>query len=130
MIYFISDSHLGSRLVKNPREHEMHFVNCCKNGGKPASNFEYAGPFNEMVVMGNLAVRMQSLQKTLLWDSENMKVTNISPDEKLVTTKLLPFSSDVVTKNVDDQSKQNIEWNAQEMCGEWIKHNYRDGWKW
>lgn len=27
MIYFISDSHLGSRLVKNPREHEMHFVN-------------------------------------------------------------------------------------------------------
>ena len=46
--------------------HEMHFVNCCKNGGKPASSFDYAGPFNEMVVMGNLAVRMQSLQKTLL----------------------------------------------------------------
>lgn len=27
MIYFISDAHLGSRLVKNPREHEMHLVN-------------------------------------------------------------------------------------------------------
>jgi hypothetical protein len=108
----------------------MHFVNCCKNGGKPASSFEYAGPFNEMVVMGNLAVRMQSLQKTFLWDNENMKVSNLSPDEKLITTKLLPFSSDVVTKSVDDQSKQRVEWNAQEMCEEWIKHNYRKGWSW
>ncbi|MBN1986147.1 MAG: Gfo/Idh/MocA family oxidoreductase [Prolixibacteraceae bacterium] len=108
--------------------HEMHFVNCCKNGGKPASRFEYAGPFNEMVVMGNLAVRMQSLQKTLLWDSENMKVTNISPDEKLRTTKLSPYAEDIVTKKVDDQSKQRVEWNAQEMCEEWIKHSYQNGW--
>ncbi len=109
--------------------HEMHFVNCCKNGGKPASRFEYAGPFNEMVVMGNLAVRMQSLQKTLLWDSENMKVTNISPDEKLVTTKLSPYSSEIVTRRVDRQSKERVEWNAQEKCEEWIKHTYHNGWK-
>jgi len=108
--------------------HEMHFVNCCKNGGTPASSFEYAGPFNEMVVMGNLAVRMQSLKKTLLWDSENMKVTNLSPNEKLVTTKLLPFSSDVVTRNVERKAKERVEWNAQEMCEEWIKHDYREGW--
>ncbi|MEZ5105839.1 MAG: Gfo/Idh/MocA family oxidoreductase [Draconibacterium sp.] len=108
--------------------HEMHFVNCCKNGGKPASSFEYAGPFNEMVVMGNLAVRMQSLQKTLLWDSENMKVTNISRNEELTTTKLLPYSSDVVTKKVDDNSRERVKWNAQEMCEEWIKHTYREGW--
>ena len=27
MIYFISDAHLGSRLVKNPLEHEMRLVN-------------------------------------------------------------------------------------------------------
>ena len=109
--------------------HEMHWVNCCKNGGKPASSFEYSGPFNELVVMGNLAVRMQSLQKTLVWDSENMKVTNISSREKLVTTNLLPYSSDIVSKRVDDQSRQNVEWNAQEMCEEWIKHKYRKGWE-
>lgn len=108
--------------------HEMHFVNCCKNGGKPSSSFEYSGPFNEMVVMGNLAVRMQSLQKTLLWDSENLKVTNISPDETLVTTKLLPFASDIVTRSVERESKQTVKWNAQEMCAEWIKHTYKNGW--
>jgi UDP-2,3-diacylglucosamine hydrolase len=27
MVYFLSDAHLGSRLVKNPREHEMKLVN-------------------------------------------------------------------------------------------------------
>ena len=108
--------------------HEVHFVNCCKTGEKPSSSFEYAGPFNEVVVMGNLAVRMQSLQKTLLWDSENMKVTNISPNEELVTTKLLPYSSDIITKNVDDESRQSVKWNAQEMCEEWIKHTYQNGW--
>ena len=112
----------------NGGRHEMHFVNCCKNGGTPASNFSYAGPFNEMVVMGNLAVRMQSLQKTLLWDSENMKVTNISPGEQLTTTKLLPYSSDIVTKKVDDESRQSVKWNAKEMCEEWIKHTYQNGW--
>ena len=109
--------------------HEMHFVNCCKNGGKPASNFEYSGPFNEMVVMGNLAVRMQSLQKTLLWDSENMEVTNISRNEKLSTTKLSPISEDIVTRKVERQSKNRVEWNAKEMCEEWIKHDYQNGWK-
>ena len=108
--------------------HEMHFVSCCKTGEKPSSSFDYSGPFNEMVVMGNLAVRMQSLQKTLLWDSKNMKVTNISADEKLRTTKLLPFDSDIVTRRVEQKSKETVEWNAQEMCEEWVKHSYREGW--
>ncbi len=119
------------RIPDDPKgggRHEMHFVNCCKNGEKPASSFEYSGPFNEMVVMGNLAVRMQSLQKTLLWDSDNLEVTNISSREKLVTTKLYPFSEDIVTRRVERQSKERVEWNAKEMCEEWIKHEYKNGW--
>ncbi len=108
--------------------HEMHFVECCKNGETPASNFDYAGPFNEMVVMGNLAVRLQSLKKTLLWDSENMKVTNIGPEEKIRTTKLSPFSSDIVTNQVERESKKWVEQNALEMSQEWVKHEYQNGW--
>ncbi len=120
------------RIPDNPLgggRHEMHFVDCCKNGGTPASNFNYAGPFNEMVVMGNLAVRLQSLEKTLLWDGEKMQVTNIGADEKLRTAKLLPFSSYIVTKKVDDDSKNWVSWNALEMCNKWIKHEYQNGWK-
>ena len=108
--------------------HEMHWVNCCKNGGTPASNFDYSGPFNEFVVMGNLAVRMQSLQKTLEWDSENMRITNVGANETLSTTKLLPISEDIVTRRVERQSKQRVEWNALEKSKEWIKHTYHNGW--
>lgn len=120
------------RIPDNPLgggRHEMHFVDCCKNGGTPASSFNYSGPFNEMVVMGNLAVRLQSLEKTLRWDGEKMQVTNIGADEKLRTAKLLPYSSDIVTKKVDDESKKWVEWNALEMCNKWIKHEYQNGWK-
>ncbi len=106
----------------------MHFVECCKNGGTPASSIEYAGPFNEFVVMGNLAVRLQSLQKTLLWDSENMKVTNIGDSETIRTAKLSPFSSDIVTRQVERQAMKRVEQNALEMSKEWIRHEYQNGW--
>jgi predicted dehydrogenase len=57
--------------------HEMNWVQACK-GGKPASsNFDYSGPFTEMVVMGNLAIRFPG--RRLDWDGQNMKVTNL-PD--------------------------------------------------
>jgi len=108
--------------------HEMHFVECCKNGAKPASSFEYAGPFNEMVVMGNLAVRLQSLQKTLIWDSKQMRVTNIGNDEKIRTAQLAPFASDIVTRQVARDAVTWIEQNALEMCNEWIRHTYQNGW--
>ncbi len=119
----IADHQLGGG------RHEMHFVECCKNGDKPSSNIGYAGPFNEMVVMGNLAVRLQSLGKTLMWDSENMKVTNIGGNEKIRTAKLTPFSSDIITRTVERKALTWVEQNAQEMSNEWIKHEYYNGWK-
>lgn len=37
MVYFISDAHLGSRLVKNPREHEQKVVNWLDSVKKDAT---------------------------------------------------------------------------------------------
>jgi len=54
--------------------HEQDWINACKGGPAASSNFDYAGPFTETVVMGNLAVL--NPDKVLLWDGENMKVTN------------------------------------------------------
>jgi len=55
--------------------HEMNWVEACKSG-KPAScDFSYAGPFTEMVVLGNLAVRFPNTR--LLWDGQAMQVTNL-----------------------------------------------------
>jgi hypothetical protein len=61
--------------------HHAEWVAACK-GDKPAgSNFDYAGPLTEAVLLGNFAVR--SGQK-LYWDGPNMKVTNVPEANKYV----------------------------------------------
>ena len=64
--------------------HHAEWVAACK-GGKPAgSNFDYAGPFTEAVLLGNFALR--SGQK-LQWDGPNMKVTNAPEANEYVHTQ-------------------------------------------
>jgi len=67
--------------------HEMDWIRACKespeNRVETASPFSEAGPFNEMVVMGVNAVRLQGLNKELEWDGDKMEFTNISDSEEL-----------------------------------------------
>jgi predicted dehydrogenase len=44
-------------------------------GPKPGSNFDYAAPLTEVVLLGGLAIRTG---KRIEWDAENMQVTNHS----------------------------------------------------
>ena len=80
-----------------------------------------------MVVMGVLAVRLQTLNKELLWDGANMRFTNISDNETIRILKKDDF------KIVDGDPKFNKIYtdpiNAKQFAAELIKHNYRDGWK-
>ncbi len=55
--------------------HEQNWIDACKGGPPATSNFDYAGPFTEAVVMGNLAVRYPG--QKLEWDGPNMRVTNL-----------------------------------------------------
>ncbi len=62
--------------------HEKDWIRACKEGGEaPSSNFDYAGPLTEMVVMGNLAIRSG---RPLEWDGENMKVINFEDANQYV----------------------------------------------
>ena len=54
--------------------HEKDWIRACKGGEPASSNFDYAGPLTEVVLLGNLAIRMG---KKLNWDGQNMKVTNV-----------------------------------------------------
>lgn len=108
--------------------HEQDWIRACKESAEnrilTKSDFSSAGPFNEMVVMGVLAVRLQGLNKPLLWDGLNMKFTNISPDEVLNLER-------TVVKVVDGDpkiTKETEKVNAQAYAAELIKHTYRDGW--
>ncbi|MFQ5639546.1 MAG: Gfo/Idh/MocA family oxidoreductase [bacterium] len=58
------------------------FIEACKGGPAACSNFEVSGPMTEIVLLGNLAVRAPG--KRLLWDGENMNVTNVDEANKYV----------------------------------------------
>ena len=110
--------------------HEMDWVRACKEDKdsrvKPNSDFSEAGPFNEMVVMGVLAVRLQGLNKTLEWDGENMEFTNIGDDETVRTVVKDGFTIH------NGHPSFNKTWtdpiNAKAYAAELIRHTYRDGW--
>ena len=119
-----------NRVVPNS-DHQMDWVRACKespeNRVKTASDFSEAGPFNEMVVMGVLAVRLQGLNKILEWDGENMQFTNISPDE---TIKIMIEDGFSINDGHPTFKKTYTDpINAQQFAQELIKHTYRDGWK-
>ena len=93
-----------------PEGHYLQWVNACMEGygkGVTSSPFDYAGPFTESILMGNLAIRSYMMKnasakgndnkypgrKRLLWDAKNMKITNF------------------------DEANQ------------FVKREYRDGWK-
>lgn len=52
---------------------DVEWVTACKGGPAALSNFNQSGPFTEVVLLGNLAIRAG---KKILWDGENMKATN------------------------------------------------------
>jgi hypothetical protein len=79
--------------------HQTQWVEACKKGygAYTSSPFEDAGPLTETVLMGNLAVLSYNYsendskgnpqfkgRKQLLWDGENMKITNFDPANQFV----------------------------------------------
>ena len=69
------------RVLPRSPGHHKEWIAACK-GGEPAnSNFDWAGPLTEVVLLGNIAVRMsQKLYEKgmkLYYDGPNMKITNL-----------------------------------------------------
>ncbi len=110
--------------------HEMDWVRACKESpeGRKAttSDFAEAGPFNEMVVMGVMAVRLQALNKELEWDGENMKFTNIGANEEIRTVIKDGFKIHDGHPTFDKTWTDPMSANA--FAEELVKHTYRDGW--
>ncbi len=111
--------------------HEMDWVRACKESPEyrteTASPFSEAGPFNEMVVMGVLAVRLQGLNQELHWDGKEMRFTNIPADATIKTIIEDGF------KITDGHPTFDKTWtepvNANRYAEEMIKHTYHNGWK-
>jgi len=55
--------------------HEGDWINAIKDGRKAGADFSYSGPLTELALLGNLAKRFPN--QKLLWDNDNIKVTNL-----------------------------------------------------
>ncbi len=110
--------------------HYMDWVRACKESPESRveakSAFHESGPFNEMVVMGVLAVRLQALNKELHWDGENMQFTNIGPDESLRI--IIEDGFTIEDGHPSFRRDMTEPLNAREFANSLIKTNYREGW--
>ena len=119
------------RRIPNAMEggHEMDWVRASKENKKrrveASSNFNYSGPLNEVVVAGNLAVRLQDLRRKLEWDAENMKITNIGDQEEIRVVSSDKF--EVIDGNPRFDTKYSTI-NAKQAAEEYVKTPYRAGW--
>lgn len=97
----MKDLDVKQTLPRVPEGHYLQWVNACRAGygnATTSSPFEYAGPFTESILMGNLAIRSWMLKnpnlkgwedkylgrKKLLWDAPNMRVTNFEAANQFV----------------------------------------------
>ena len=91
----------AEKIQRVPEGHYLQWVNACIAGygkAKTSSPFEYAGPFTESILIGNLALRSFLTRnptgkgwddkwlgrKKLLWDAKNMKITNFDEANQFV----------------------------------------------
>ena len=76
------DYELPKEIIPRSPGHYEEWINECKGSDQRAmSNFDYAGPLNETVLLGNVALRTgQKIQ----WDAKKMKVTNVRAANKYI----------------------------------------------
>jgi len=63
-------------IPRSPGIHE-EWVAAIKAGKKSTTDFEYSGPLTEVMLLGNIAVRMQEAKTVLEWEPETMEFTNL-----------------------------------------------------
>lgn len=120
------------RRISNAMEggHEQDWIRASKESRETrleaSSNFGVAGPLTEMILAGVLAIRMQSLNRKIIWDGKNMRIANIGFDDQL---RVLTRDRFEIVSGDPRFNKDFTTLSAVQMAEEWIRHNYREGWE-
>jgi predicted dehydrogenase len=65
-------------------DHYQEWIRACKGGPKPSSNFDYAGPLTETILLGNVVALVG---QKLEWDGPGMKVKNMPEANRFLRRK-------------------------------------------
>jgi predicted dehydrogenase len=76
------------KTIPRVADHYKEWIAACKGGKKAGSNFDFAGPLAEAVLLGNVALREQLREDLtvckLLWDPAALRFTNLETANKFV----------------------------------------------
>ena len=70
------------KTLPRSKGHHREWIEACKGGPSPRSNFDFAGPLTEAVLLGSVCIRNGG--DKLTWDSEALKITNDPDANKLL----------------------------------------------
>ncbi|MDR2912580.1 MAG: Gfo/Idh/MocA family oxidoreductase [Alistipes sp.] len=63
--------------LPRPKSVYVDFIEAIKEGRKAANDFEFAAKMTEIMLLTNIAVASQRINRTLEYDAENMRITNL-----------------------------------------------------
>ncbi len=66
----------------------QEWFEACKGGERAGAHFDFSGPLTEMVLLGNLAVRMG---QKIEWDAKRMRCTNVPAANQYVSKQYRTF---------------------------------------
>ncbi len=79
------------RILARSPGHHKEWLDACKGGPPASSSFDVSGPLTEVVLLGNIALRMgQKLYEKgikLYYDGPNMKITNLLEANKYIRSE-------------------------------------------
>ena len=82
MAAFVRPPKTLPRVPEGRPGHEKNWLDAIRQKGQAVSHFDYAGPFTETVLLGNVALRYPGTR--LMWDAANMKVTNMPDADQFI----------------------------------------------
>jgi hypothetical protein len=77
-------------------------------------------------MLGTLAVRLQSLNRKLMWDGPNMQFTNINSTDVI---RILSKTNFELMNGNPRTNNEFVTLPALQTAEGWIRHNYRQGWE-
>ena len=66
------------------------WIAAVKQGKKSTTDFSYAGPLTEMMLLGNIALKMQEQRAVLQWNAEKMEFPNFPEANKFLHMEYRP----------------------------------------
>jgi predicted dehydrogenase len=77
-----------ARTIPRSSGHYQEWIEACKGDKPGGSNFDWAGPLSESVLLGNVALRAQLREDLtrceLLWNAEELRFTNLEDANQFV----------------------------------------------